>query len=157
MIQESMKATVVCALAVFAISSVGMAQTAVPPMVNQHLRANESCGGNEKLLLQPGFFTRKDVNGDKIDDFILDYGQTKCPTGGNIYCGTAGCLTVVFVSKEGRYFKILDENVQNIRFLRMKNRPAMILSLHGTACGRFGASACKSTLFWNGEKFSPAN
>lgn len=134
-----------------------LAQTAVPSMVNAHMRANESCGGNDRLILQPGFFTRKDVNGDKIDDFILDYGQTKCPDGGNTFCGTAGCLTTVFVSKYGRHVKVLDENVQDVRFQRVKKRPAMILNMHGSACGRAGASACKSTLFWNGEKFSPAN
>ena len=37
---------------------------------------------------------------------------------------------------DGGHVKVLDENVRNIKFRLLKGRPAMILDLHGTACGK---------------------
>jgi hypothetical protein len=51
------------------------------------------------------------------------------------------------------YVKVWDDNVQQIRFGSVGNRPAMFLSLHGSACGKAGAEKCRKTLIWNGRTF----
>ena len=102
--------------------------------------------------------TRKDVNGDGVDDYVLDYGKFVCGDSASYWCGSAGCLTQVFASlRDGSFVNVLDENVRSLRFARVKGRPAMILGLHGNACGRVGAAPCDSTLYWNGASFSPAH
>jgi hypothetical protein len=105
----------------------------------------------------PGFVIERDINGDGVKDYVLDYGAFQC--GGHLFfCGTTGCLTQVFASlPHDGYVKVLDENVRNIKFRTSKGRPAMIVDLHGSACGRAGAAPCSATLFWNGERFSRAN
>jgi hypothetical protein len=129
----------------------------LPAVVQAEINRAQSSCEPERSALKPGFVVEKDINGDGVKDYILDYSQFEC--GGHLFfCGTAGCLTQVFASlSDGGYVKIFDENVRNIQFRTVKRRPAMILELHGSACGRSGAASCTATLFWNGEKFSPAN
>jgi hypothetical protein len=118
--------------------------------------AIKSC--NEKVKFEKGFMTRRDINSDGIEDFILDYSHLLCGEMSGYYCGSAGCLTQVFVSlSAGKFAKVLDENVRGIKFTTLHGRPAMLLGLHGSACDRIGAAPCNVTLYWNGEKFSPAN
>ena len=111
----------------------------------------------EKVTPKWGFIVEKDVNGDGVDDYILDYGQFVCGTSQTFHCGSAGCLTQVFVSvPNGKYARVLNENVQELRFeYDVKGRPEMLLGLHGSFCGRIGALPCWVTLLWNGQKFAP--
>jgi len=126
----------------------------LPALVQTEIK--KAC--DELIVLKPGFVTIKDINGDGVDDYILDYSNFECGGNSLLYCGSAGCLTQVFASlPNGTYVKVLDENVRNIKFAKIKGRSAMILDLHGSACGRAGAAACVITLFWNGQTFSPAN
>jgi hypothetical protein len=108
----------------------------------------------DKFEMLAGFQEARDVNGDGRRDFILDYGKAQCAGSEGFYCGSAGCVTQVFVSlADGSYVKVLDENVRRLRFARVKGRPAMLLDLHGSACGKAGAAPCAFTLFWNGSAF----
>jgi hypothetical protein len=108
--------------------------------------------------LKPGFLTTKDVNGDGVEDYILDYANFACGNSEVFFCGTAGCLTQVFASlPHGGFVKVLDQNVRSLRFLRIKGRPAMVLDPHGIACGKVGSELCRKTLYWDGGEFSPAN
>jgi hypothetical protein len=150
-------------IALIALTSAAMlpqpehAQTRLPPIVRDAIQENIKLCEGGKFAMEPGFISRSDVNGDGIKDFILDYSKFACADGSHINCGGAGCLTQVFVSADGDYVKVLDENVRALRFARVHGRPAMRLELHGSACGRVGAEPCGLTLFWNGSKFSPAN
>lgn len=129
----------------------------LPPEVRAGIPSQKDCVRGERAVFQRGFIVQKDINGDGIDDYILDYGKFLCG-GSSPYCGSAGCLTQVFASlAEGSFVKVLDENVRALRFVRIGGRPAMLVGLHGSACGRVGAEPCGVTLFWNGQKFSPAN
>jgi hypothetical protein len=128
----------------------------LPPAVRAVVE--ESAKGCEagKFSTERGFVTQKDVNGDGVNDFIIDYGKLSCSDGSH-FCGTAGCLTQVFVSLNGNYVKVLDENVRDLHFGRIHGRAAMQVDLHGIACGRAGAEPCEVTLYWNGSMFSPAD
>lgn len=101
--------------------------------------------------------TRRDINADGVDDYIFDHGHITCG-GDHLNCGSAGCLTQVYVSEpDGKFRKVLDENVQEIAFKTIDGRPAMVLDLHGTYCNRQGYLSCSATLYWDGDGFSPAN
>jgi TonB family protein len=135
----------------------GNSLTSLPSVVQAAIKQAQSACGTQQPALKPGFISAKDINGDGVTDYVLDYGKFECG-GSSEYCGSAGCLTQVFVSLPGgRYVKVLDENVRGIRFDQRKGRPAEIIDVHGSACGRIGAVPCSMILFWNGQTFSPAN
>ena len=135
------------------IASASSQAPSPPPLVQASIEeSKKTC--DEKSTLLPGFQVTKDVNGDGRDDYILDYGQFRCGESSTWFCGTGGCLTQVFASlPDGTYVKVLDENVRQIRFAVVNKRPAMLLDLHGSACGKVGAAPCPRTLFWNGRGF----
>ena len=119
---------------------------------------NKECEEGTKPVFKTGFMTTKDINGDGKPDYILNYEHFQCSELVSIFCGTGGCLTEVFASDdEGGHVAVWNENAQRIRFATIKKRPAMLLDLHGSSCGRSGAERCAMTLYWNGAKFHPAN
>ncbi|MGU3539010.1 hypothetical protein [Methylobacterium sp. A54F] len=133
------------------------AASGLPPLVEAEIaELKQDCSGG-KVTLEPGFLTRKDVNGDGIEDIILDYAAVRCGDSGSLYCGSAGCIAQVFASRGGGYVKVLNDNVRDLKFARVKGRPAMLLGLHGTACGKLGSAPCGVTLVWNGSKFTRSN
>jgi hypothetical protein len=155
-----MKSLVVIALAlgtfVVAAQAQAQSQPKLPQIVQETVdKVRKDC--DEKFQLLPGFATVRDINDDKVPDYILDYGKARCGNMASFYCGTGGCLTQVFASANDTHVLVLDENVRRVRFARVKGRPAMLLDLHGGICGRAGAEACAATLYWNGATFHPAN
>ena len=112
---------------------------------------------DEKAKLGKGFLTRRDINGDGVDDFVLDYRHFRCGKSSDFYCGSAGCLTQVFASlPDGTFTKVLDENTHSVRFEMVRGRYTMSLGLHGSSCGKTGAALCGATWYWDGKTFSPA-
>ena len=144
---------------------VGLAQgapaksmSAVPPEVKSSIKEKREACEPAHEEIEPGFITRQDVNGDHVDDYILDYGKFICGVDQSFFCGTEGCLTEVFVSlPDGTFKQVLSENVREIRFARINGLPAMILDLHGSYCGKVGAARCDKTLYWNGREFTSAH
>ena len=127
----------------------------VPPVVQTSIDVStKDCSG--PVSFDAGFVSSKDVNGDGIKDYIVDYSKFVCDGSHTYFCGSAGCLTEVYASKDDGFVKVLGENVRGLRFARINGRPAMIMQLHGSACGKAGAEACGVNLFWTGKKFSPA-
>ena len=153
---RSMKAILVAGLIAAAACQSALAQSAPEPIRKAMQEARESCKP-DKASLGKGFLTTKDVNGDRVPDYVLNYEFLKCGDSSSLFCGSSGCLTQVFASRDGGFVKVLDENVQDLVFKTIKGRPAMQMGLHGTSCGRGGAEACGATLYWNGVKFSSAN
>ena len=89
----------------------------MPPEVQSEINEDiKDC--DEKVKFEKGFLLRRDINGDGIEDFILNYGHFVCGQKSTNYCGSAGgCLTQVFASlPDGKFVKCLDENVQGIKF-----------------------------------------
>jgi hypothetical protein len=135
-------------------SALALAQESVPAPVQAEIDENRKACEPDKSVLEPGFLTRKDVNGDGTEDFVLDYNKFTCGENATYFCGSAGCLTQVFVSTpSGRFVKVLDQNVEDIRFSRIKGRSAMLIESHGSACGRVGSARCHVTMLWTGTKF----
>jgi hypothetical protein len=148
----------------FAVSMMCLAQIAaahaqtVPPIVDAEIQKAVAACEPEHAMWDQGFITQKDINADGVSDYVLDYGKFICGDSTTYFCGTAGCLTQVFASLPGgTYVKVLDDNVRQLQFRTLRGRPAMLIDVHGSVCGRTGASACDMTLYWNGSQFSPAN
>lgn len=133
------------------------AQPGLPQIVKAAIeQSRQDCSGRSEL--KPGFIETRDINADGRADYILDYGHFQCGDNAGYFCGTGGCLTQVFTSlPDGTYVEALNENVRGLQFASVGGRPAMLLSLHGSACGRAGYEPCAMTLYWNGLRFSPAN
>ena len=156
--RQKVRLIVTAILIMFAISvTPANAAKPLPPEVQALINEDiKSCDG--KVKFEKGFLTRRDINGDGVEDLILDYNNFICGENSYADCGNAGCLMVVFASlPDGTFVNVLSERVQGIEFKTVRGRPAMLLGYHGTACGRSGAEPCSSTLYWNGVTFSPAN
>ncbi|MFZ5689969.1 MAG: hypothetical protein ACOY5F_01805 [Pseudomonadota bacterium] len=137
------------------LASLAQAQQAPLPKEVQAAidQAKADCG--ERVRLKPAFVASRDVNGDGVPDYILDYEKFQCGGMASYFCGSAGCLTQVFASlPDGSYAKVWDENVRAMRFAKVKGRPAMIVDLHGSACNKTGYLPCPKTLLWNGKTFA---
>jgi hypothetical protein len=156
-----MEQTTLAVLVVWTVAGLGQRvlekSTAFPTEIAASIQEKREACEPAHEEIEPGFITRQDVNGDHVDDYILDYGKFICGVDQSFFCGTAGCLTEVFASMpDGSFKKVLSENVREIRFARIKGRPALILDLHGSYCGKVGAARCDKTLHWNGREFTSA-
>lgn len=131
----------------------------LPKIVQDAIDKNKKqCEEGEEPGFKQGFLTLKDINGDGKPDYILNYEHFQCGEFVTVFCGTGGCLTEIFATDgDGGYIDVWNESARRIRFATIKKRPAMVIDLHGSACGRVGADPCGMTLYWNGNKFHPAN
>ena len=141
-------------LALVALGTPTWAQSEwLPPEVQQEIKENgEACGSREPQI-ELGFLTSVDVNGDGIPDYVLNYANFRCGEMQN-FCGPRGCLLQIFVSsKEGKFRKVIDEDVWCMDVNRGKGRPSLVLGLHGPACGQPVEVLCRVTFVWNGTTF----
>lgn len=149
------RTTIVFAVVTFAMTA--NAAGALPPPVQAHVDKDLKDCDTHDAKFEKGFMTRRDINSDGKEDFILDYGHFICGGMRSTYCGSAGCSTTIFASTATGYNKVFDDNVQDIKFRTIKGRPAMVLGLHGSSCGKVGSAACGEVLYWNGSTFSAAH
>lgn len=129
----------------------------LPPAVEADIKAEMKECATHDAKFKKGFLIRRDINGDGKEDYILDYGHFICGRASNTYCGSGGCSTTIYASTASGYVRVLNDTVRGVEFKTIHGRPAMILGLHGSACGKAGSAECGETLYWNGEKFSPAH
>jgi len=147
---------------VYSAKSVDAAATGSTPGVETHLlrlpaeisdeliRANV-CDG---LLSQiPNRAVKRiDLNDDGIDDLILDFGAFSCE-GASFFCGTAGCLHEIWVSRGSKWFRVFSGNVRSIQRIDLSERfPTVLVELGGLSCDRPNSDVCFGSLRWNGLK-----
>lgn len=147
---------VLIGLASLAPAMQAVAAPPLPSVVEARVEQDVKDCDTHDAKFEKGFITRRDVNGDGKEDYILDYGHYSCG-GSHNFCGSGGCSMAIYVSRDGGHVMAMDDLVRDIHFKTIGGRPAMLLGLHGSACGKMGAAACGTTLYWNGEKFSPAH
>ncbi|MFY9292259.1 MAG: hypothetical protein WAP03_16435 [Methylorubrum rhodinum] len=125
-----------------------------PPLVKTWLKEQKASCSPGVMTVKKGFLTRRDVNADGRDDYILDNGFLECDGQASYYCGTAGCDTTVIASVGDGYANVYEGMARNIVFRTVRGKPAMVLTTHGSGCGKIGAENCTSTLLWNGKTFA---
>lgn len=122
----------------------------LPPGVQQGAREAQadcrSAGGRPSLL--PAFQTAHDFNGDGQPDYVHDYSALDCQGAAGFFCGSAGCPVVAFLSPGYRAQGL--GHAQGWTVEAGGPLPVMVLTLHGSRCGRSGAESCEQRLGWNG-------
>jgi|GEM_PF-3928116 len=145
------------------------ARTAMPQAVGKEIGEIESfCrrdGG--KLILDTGFQTRADLNGDGRLDFIFDREKVRCRhrafrgpsdrtgfmTDGAGWCGSGGCVLTIIASSRQGYRAVFHANVRAWKLDRTRRIPTFKFAFHGNMCGRTGSSGCYENWGWNGRRF----
>lgn len=143
-------------LAALAILAAAPAAAQPAPVARSTAESFQSCrevGGTPSL--KPGFETRIDLNGDGIEDYILDYQHLECANAWSLFCGSAGCPLGVFVSAGGEF---KDESLGHVQGweLIQGTPPVIEVSLHGAMCrrGGIGVEGCTRRFAWNGRKLA---
>ncbi len=141
-------------LAMLALLLPGAALAQLPPTVQQSAReAQADCrGAGGRPSLTPDFQATHDFNGDGQPDYVHDYNGLDCQGAPSFFCGSAGCPVVVFLSPAYRAQPL--GHVQAWRVEAGGALPAMVLSLHGSSCGRVGSDTCERRIGWNGRELA---
>lgn len=141
-------------LAMLALLLPGAALAQLPPTVQQSAReAQADCrGAGGRPSLTPDFQATHDLNGDGQPDYVQDYNGLDCQGAASFFCGSAGCPVVVFLSPAYRAQPL--GHVQAWRVEAGGALPAMVLSLHGSSCGRAGVDTCERRIGWNGREMA---
>jgi hypothetical protein len=149
------------------LSTIGVSLIALQPSLSAHAQtypsvvqaaireARDSCKP-EKIELPKDFVTRKDVNGDGVPDFIVDWSVVLC-NGTRPNCGSLGCTVTVYASlQNGTYTKALSSLVHSYSFRRINGRPAVVLAFSGdyASCHKDPTTICEITAYWNGKEFA---
>jgi hypothetical protein len=117
----------------------------------------KDCG--EEFKTKRGFFMPREINGDGVDDFILNYEHVTCGGREANFCGTGGCFFQVIASRkeDNDYVKVMQDHAFAVHFKKLNGRHAMIQYQHGTHCRLSGAEGpCMTVNYWGGWDFSPA-
>lgn len=137
------------------LSSAPIAAEELPRIVKSAIA--EESGSCKKTTLEPGFLTRKDINGDGRPDYILDYESLRCDGRERDFCGSLGCAIQVFASlPNGGYARVVDDLLRGgVSFRQVQGRPAIVLNYRGDAdpCRGDPASLCEVVETWNGSAF----
>jgi hypothetical protein len=148
-----------------------VAQSA-PPKLPPELRKDadqltQDCtkdGGKAKL--DDSYATAVDLNGDGVDDFIIDLAGYSCQRPGfgpsNEFCGSAGCPVSVWLSQPGGSYaqaRDFDGYMQGWEIRQHNGRPAIWYGLHGAFCDdgkhRAGSDTCEK--YWIAPQVKSAN
>lgn len=78
-----------------AIWTSDMPRTSADPAADAVIDNEAACTGAPSV--EAGFVHLADVDGDGVNDLILDYGQLRCD-GATRYCGSAGCQQDIWLS-----------------------------------------------------------
>jgi len=125
------------------------APTIVQTTLDGLTRDCRSLGGGPRPGARP--LTSVDLNGDGVLDWVLDAGDLDCENG-TFFCGTGGCLTMIFVSHGEGHTLVWEENIHGWRAAVVGGRPGIHFDLHGSACGRSGADPCSQRYLFEGGR-----
>lgn len=109
----------------------------VPPHLAELQHELDSCESIPQTMRNISrYITRSDVNGDGIDDFIIDFGKIPCLQ--DTSCGSGGCHHEIWASRNGAWHKVFDAVVQDLKI----NRGLVQAATHGSACNQPGYKPC---------------
>jgi hypothetical protein len=103
-----------------------------------------------------GFATVRDLDGNGVEDWVLDFERFECDGAASLFCGTGGCTLEIYLGRDGTWQKVFADNVRSYKLVKRGKRPAIAVSLHGSACGRAGVHDCPKTFLFANSKLVPA-
>jgi len=84
-----------------------------------------------------------DLNGDGINDWIIDWGSVVCDGSHTAWSGSLGSSTQVLISTKPNKWKVrFDQYVQDLKVVTQKGKTVLSIGLHGSACGKKGTFEC---------------
>jgi hypothetical protein len=131
--------------------------TEVIDIVKQAVEVCHKERPGKSVRMYDGFFTKKDVNGDGIVDYKLDYNWLQCDAN-ELWCGPgykSGCKMQVLVSvNDGSYKLVYDDVVTDINFAKVKRLRFMVPQFYESMCtGRKFPTKCEYVYVWDGTDF----
>lgn len=95
------------------------------------------------VAAEPGLIRLRDIDGDGVNDAVIDYGFARCSEAASLFCGSGGCSTEIWLgAADGAWSEIFAGQVQGLRFPQAGQ---VIFDLHGSACGLAGFEPCAAT------------
>jgi len=130
-----------------ATAFVPAAQAALPPLVNAYVeQLVRQCGGQG---VNPGLIDQFDINGDKLDDFIVDASRQPCPTRPEAYRAAGSTVTVFLARPDGLAYPALQRNALSAQLERKPGGGySLWLNLAGEDCGSAESARCTRQVLW---------
>lgn len=110
--------------------------------------------GGGKVKFAPDTVHRVDLDGDGIDDYVVDFSETECPGAVSAFCSTGGCLKdFLLVLPHGRIRSVFSGHIRGYEILPGKAPRTVRFNLHGGYCGDFGSAPCAKERRMDGKPF----
>ncbi|NVK42508.1 MAG: hypothetical protein HWE39_14805 [Oceanospirillaceae bacterium] len=116
-------------------------------LIDQARQQCSTLNGGE-LGFQPGTIRLIDLNGDGVDDEIIDESTYTCTSSQTLFCGTGGCGLKVIVGD-----RILERLAKQWQTLDWDGDRILLLQLHGAECGGSGLERCYEAISWGDGDF----
>ncbi|GIX10295.1 hypothetical protein [Elioraea sp.] len=148
-----MRGMILAVLALLAATPAAAQPAAVAQATQSAMQDCRGAGGTPSL--QPGYQTGADLNGDGVEDYLLDFQHLECANAWSFFCGSAGCPLVAFVSGPSGHRAQPFGHVQGWSLIP-GSPPAVEVALHGAMCrhGGIGAEGCTRRYAWNGRELA---
>lgn len=109
--------------------------------------------GGQIAAVQEHVMTSLDADGETPMDIVIDHGAMICSTSPSHYCGSAGCLTSLWIGQEnGRFTRVFSGNTYGIS---ADGSGVVTMAFHGGACGLAGAAPCKKSYSVFADRLEP--
>jgi hypothetical protein len=138
----------------WAACAAGQVAAETPTLVNAYAQQLVAqCGGAMTPSLEDSVIQRIDLNGDKLDDWVIDASRYPCPTRPAVFADTGQVVTVFMGVADGRALPAF----QRAAFgARLEGKPetgySLWLTLGGADCGETGPKArCDRRLAWGAK------
>ena len=111
---------------------------------------------NGKLTIEPEAISSSLLGGYNGGTIVgaqfIDTLHLSCSTYPQLICGgTAGCPTKIIINSKKVFDFGLNRGLETIT--TSDGEHILLMELHGTSCGTWGANACYRAMRWDGEKF----
>ncbi|MBL0320403.1 MAG: hypothetical protein IPP74_14105 [Alphaproteobacteria bacterium] len=101
------------------------------------------------------YVKRVDLNGDGVDDFILEDAYIPCEAGASYRHGNGGTGVIIFANTPRGVIKAFDKTVFGITIEKLESKATVWIKVGGHYCGqeifvdRASAISCDIPLVWN--------
>lgn len=147
-------------LATLMVAGQAMAGSEPPPELVEFTEEQTAfcrdLGGTPKILAS--YQSVRDLNGDGVDDFLVNLANLECEGAWSAFCGSAGCPVSAWLSEKAGGFRRFDFGyLQGVEVQDGSPLPRVLAGYHGSLCGdpdRIGADTCTRT--WTFTSNDPA-
>lgn len=115
------------------------------PVADILSEAEADCAGFENGRFDAGdAVTEADLDGDGMNDRLVDTARFTCTSAASLYCGSGGCSLIAVVGSESWDFQ-----VEGWRLDEWNSIPILVLARDGGWCGASGAETCFEAIRWS--------